>query len=374
VTALDVEELAASVPLPDEDAREQARAREDALTKPQGSLGRLEELAVWLCGVQGTCPPRPLARPRVVVFAADHGVAGSGVSAFPPDVTAQMLRNFVAGGAAVNVLARRAGATVRVVDMGVEPGTAGALDDLPDDVTRYKVRPSGRIDVEDALTRDEAERAFSAGVALADAEVDSGADLLVPGDMGIGNTTPAAVLTAVLTGSDVVPVIGRGTGIDDATWMRKAAAVRDARRRARHAMGDPLDLLATAGGADFAAMTGFLVEAAVRRTPVVLDGVVSAACALVAQRIAYRASLWWIAGHRSPEPAQALALERLDLVPVVDLGMRLGEGSGALVAVPVLAAAADTLADMATFAEAGVSDREHDEPEAAGPPELPDAT
>jgi nicotinate-nucleotide--dimethylbenzimidazole phosphoribosyltransferase len=355
VTALDLDTLASRVPLPDEDARAAARDREDRLTKPAGALGRLEELAVWLAGVQGTCPPRALTRPRVVVFAGDHGVATSGVSAYPPEVTAQMVRNFLAGGAAVNVLARRADASVRVVDMAVDADT----DDLPADVTRHKVRRgSRRLDVEDALTREEAEQALLAGVALADEEVDAGADLLVPGDMGIGNTTPAAVLTATLTGADVVAVMGRGTGVDDRGWMRKAAAVRDGLRRARPHLGDPLGLLAATGGADLAAMTGFVLQAAVRRTPVVLDGVVSGACALVAQRLAYRAPQWWLAGHRSPEPAHALALKRLGLEPVVEYGMRLGEGTGALLALPVLAAAGDTLREMATFDEAGVSDRD----------------
>ncbi|MGH8869381.1 MAG: nicotinate-nucleotide--dimethylbenzimidazole phosphoribosyltransferase [Actinomycetes bacterium] len=355
MTDLDLETLASRVPLPDEDARTQARAREDRLTKPRGALGALEDLAVWLAGVQGTCPPRAFARPRVVVFAGDHGVARSGVSAYPPEVTAQMVHSFLAGGAAVNVLARRVGAGVRVVDLAVDADTS----ELPEDVTRHKVRrSSGSIDTEDALSRDEAQQALLAGVALADEEVDAGTDLLVPGDMGIGNTTPAAVLVATLTGSDVVSVVGRGTGIDDQGWMRKASAVRDALRRARRTLGDPLGLLATAGGADLAAMTGFLLQASVRRTPVVLDGVVSGACALVAQRIAYRAPRWWLAGHRSPEPAHALALRRLDLTPVVDFGMRLGEGTGALLAVPVLAAAGDTLREMATFDEAGVSDKD----------------
>ncbi len=347
-------ELAALVPTPDGAARSEARERQTRLTKPTGALGRLEELSVWLTGVQGECPPRPLRRVRVVVFAGDHGVARTGVSAYPPEVTAQMVRNFLAGGAAVSVLARTAGAEVRVVDMAVDDDLAGVAPE----VSRHKVRRgSGPIDTEDALSRDEAEQAFNAGRAIVDEEVDRGVDLLVTGDMGIGNTTPAAALTGLYTMSDAASVAGRGTGIDDPTWMRKAAAVRDAMRRARPALGDPIQVLATAGGADFAAMTGFLVQAAIRRTPVVLDGVVSGACALVAHRIAHRASEWWVAGHRSTEPAHAKALERLALTPLVDYGMRLGEGTGALLAVPVLRAAQATLAEMATFDEAGVSDK-----------------
>ena len=351
MTTLDFDAIAARIARRDEAAIAAARDRQRQLTKPSGSLGRLEELSVWLAGALGVCPPPPIERARVVVFAGDHGIAQAGVSAYPPDVTAQMVGNFLSGGAAVNVLARLAGASVRVVDMAVDAET-------PAEVATHKVRRgSGRIAVEDALTREEAEQAMLAGIAVADEEVDAGADLLVPGDMGIGNTTPAAVLVAALTGAEVASVVGRGTGIDDRAWMRKAAAVRDALRRTRRVLGDPVQVLATASGADFAAMTGFLLQAAARRTPVVLDGVVSGACALVAHRIAFRASDWWLAGHRSTEPAHARALERLGLDPVVDLGLRLGEGSGALVALPLLAAAGATLREMATFDEAGVSDK-----------------
>jgi nicotinate-nucleotide--dimethylbenzimidazole phosphoribosyltransferase len=359
--------LAASIDRPDEAARMAARERQLVLTKPTGSLGRLEDLSVWLAGVQGRCPTRPLERVRVVVFAADHGVATTGVSAYPAEVTAQMVRNVHAGGAAVNVLARLAGAQVRVVDMAVDAD----LDDLPASVGEHKVRRgNGRIDVEDALTRAEAERAFHAGIAIADAEIDSGADLLVVGDLGIGNTTPAAALVGLLTRNDASAVTGRGTGIDDATWMRKCAAVRDAMRRARPVLGDQMQLIATAGGADFAAMTGFLLQAAARRTPVVLDGVVPGACAVAAQRVAFRAVDWWVAGHLSSEPAHAIALNRLSLEPILDLGLRLGEGTGALLAVPVVKAAAAALAEMATFDEAGVADRSGSE---AGDPPADDA-
>jgi nicotinate-nucleotide--dimethylbenzimidazole phosphoribosyltransferase len=358
VTNLDLDALdalGASVPRPDEGAREAARERQSRLTKPAGALGRLEDLSIWLAGVQGCCPPRPIQRPRVVIFAGDHGVARTGVSAYPPEVTGQMVRNFIAGGAAVNVLARACGASVRVLDMAVDAD----LGDLPAEVTAYKVRRgSGNIATGPALTRAEAEQAFLAGVAVADDEVDSGADLLIPGDMGIGNTTAAATLVAVLTGAEVATVVGRGTGIDDRVWMVKCAAVRDAARRGRTKTADMVDLLAEVAGADLAAMSGFLVQAAVRRTPVVLDGVVSGAAALVADRIAYRCKDWWLAGHRSSEPAHTVTLERLQLEPVVDYELRLGEGTGALLALPILRAAGATLAEMATFDEAGVSDAE----------------
>lgn len=354
---LDLSALAARVGPPDEAAHAAALERQDRLAKPRGALGRLEELSAWLASVEGRCPPQPLRRVRVVVFAGDHGVAsanGAGVSAYPGEVTAQMVRTFLAGTAAVSVLAETVGASVRVVDLAVDDDLAGA----PAEVSALKVRRgSGRIDVEDALSREQAEQAFLAGVRLADEEVDSGADLLIPGDMGIGNTTPASVLTLVLSDAEVAELVGRGSGIDDRTWMRKCAAVRDAARRARPFRGDPLALLATAGGADIAAMSGFLVQAAVRRTPVILDGVVSGAAARVAQQVSEPAVRWWVAGHRSPEPAHSVALAKLGLEPLLDYGLRLGEGSGALLAVPMLQAATATLARMATFDEAGVSDR-----------------
>jgi nicotinate-nucleotide--dimethylbenzimidazole phosphoribosyltransferase len=351
MTQRDLDALAAAVQLPDERARAAATLRQGRLTKPPGSLGRLEDLSVWLAGVQGECPPRPLERVRVVVLAADHGVARTGVSAYPPEVTAQMVRNFVAGGAAVNVLARLHDVGVRVVDIAVDAD----LSDLPE-VGGHKVRRgSDDLTVGPALTRDECEAAFLAGIAIADEEIDAGADLLVTGDMGIGNTTPAAALVAVLADADVATVVGRGTGIDDETWMTKAAAVRNAARRARPLKADLVDVVAACGGADLAAMAGFLLQAAVRRTPVLLDGIVSGAAALVAHRAAFRSREWWLAGHRSTEPAHAAALERLQLDPVLDFGLRLGEGTGALVALPVLRAAGALLADMATFDQAGVS-------------------
>ncbi len=337
---------------PDADVRAAALARQDTLTKPPGSLGRLEELAVWVSACQGVCPPKQFERPRVVVFAGDHGVTASGVSAFPSEVTAQMVANFDAGGAAINVLAEVAGATVRVADIAVD-GEAHSPT-----IGAHKVRrSSGNIAVEDALSPAEAVAAIAAGRTIADQEVDAGADLLIAGDMGIGNTTPATTLVAALTASEPVAVVGRGTGVDDEGWARKTAAIRDALFRARHVKADPVALLAVCGGADLAAMAGFLAQAAVRRTPVLLDGVVVTAAALVADRLAPGAKAWWQAGHLSTEPAHAVALQRLQITPILDLGMRLGEGSGAAVALPVLRAAVATLAAMATFGEANVAGR-----------------
>lgn len=339
----------APVSAPDVDAHRQAVARQLQLTKPAGSLGRLEELGVWLAACQGLCPPKPIARARVVVFAGDHGVAAHGVSAYPSEVTVQMVANILAGGAAINVLAESAGATVRVVDVAVD-------GDSPEVVSHHKVRrSSGRIDTQDALTELEVAAAIAAGRAVADEEVDTGADLLVAGDLGIGNTTPSAVLVAALTGTEPVAVVGRGTGIDDAGWMRKAAVIRDALRRAGAVTGDPVALLRTVGGADLAAMAGFLAQAAQRRTPVVLDGLVVGAAAMLAEAIAPGSVQWWVAGHRSAEPAHTLALKHLGLTPLLELDMRLGEGSGAVAALPLLQAAARLLAEMATFADAGVA-------------------
>ncbi len=345
-------EFPAIIP-PDEQARAEASARQAQLTKPAGSLGRLEELGEWLAACQGSCPPRPLTWPRVVVFAGDHGVARHGVSAYPPEVTAEMVGNILAGGAAVNVLAAAAGATVRVVDLSVD------VDPFPGDVSRHRVRrSSGRIDLEDALTDDEVLASLAAGRLVADEEVDSGADLLIAGEMGIGNTTASSVLVAALTGAEPVAVVGRGTGVDDAGWMRKTAAIRDALRRARPVAREPVALLRTVGGADLAGMAGFLAQAAVRRTPVLLDGVVVGAAALVADRLAPGARDWWQAGHRSSEPAHTLTLDQLGLTPLLELRMRLGEGSGALAALPLVMMAGRLLAEMATFADAGVSGAE----------------
>src|ERR1700758_510754 len=338
---------------PDAEVAAAARERQKSLTKPPGSLGRLEDLSVWVAACQGVCPPRQFERARVVVFAGDHGGAAAGVSAYPPEVTGQMVANIDAGGAAVNVLARVAGASVQVVDIAVD-----CDEPLTPAIGAHKVRrSSANLDIEDPLTFDEARAAVEAGKLIADEEVDAGADLLIAGDMGIGNTTAAATLVAAITGTEPVAVVGRGTGIDDEGWMRKTTAVRNAMYRAGHHADDPLALLRTCGGADLAAMAGFCAQAAVRRTPLLLDGVVVTAAALVADRLAPGARQWWQAGHRSTEPGHELALTALELDPILDLRMRLGEGTGALVALPIVRAAVATLASMATFDEASVAGR-----------------
>jgi len=340
----------APVSPPDAGAAAAARARQDALTKPRGALGRLEDLSVWVASCQGHCPPRQFERARVVVFAGDHGVARSGVSAYPREVTAQMVANIDAGGAAINALADIAGATVRVADLAVDADAASER------IGSHKVRRgSGDITTQDALTDVEVADAISAGRAIADEEVDAGADLLIAGDMGIGNTTAAAVLVAALTNAEPVAVVGSGTGIDDAGWARKTAAVRDALFRTRLVLPDPVGLLRCCGGADLAAMAGFCAQAALRRTPLLLDGMAVTAAALVAERLAPGARQWWQAGHRSTEPGHELALKALELTPILDLRMRLGEGTGAAVALPVLRGAVAALSSMATFSEAGVA-------------------
>lgn len=337
----------AAVPQPDEPARAEALRRHATLIKPVGSLGRLEELGAWVAACQGACPPRPFTRPRAVVFAGDHGIAAKGVSAYQPEATAQLVRAVLDGGGVPGTLAAVAGAGLRVADLAVDGDTP---------VQEFKVRRgSGSIDTEDALSGDEVIAALRAGIALADAEIDSGADLLVAGDLGVGVSTPAAVLVAALTGTEPVAVVGRGSGIDDRAWMRKAAAIRDALRRARAVLADPVALLRTAGGADLAAMTGFLAQAAIRRTPVLLDGLAAAAAALVAEELAPGARSWWLAAHRCAEPAHALALEQLDLRPVLDLHIRLGQAAGALTALPILTMAARLLTDVATYEQAGVA-------------------
>lgn len=313
----------------DEAARAAAEARNGRLTKPPGALGRLEEVGVWLAGWQGTDRPR-VGRPQVLLFAGNHGVAARGVSAFPAEVTAQMVLNFERGGAAINQVAASVGArlTVRALDLD---------------------RPTADFTEAPAMTEAECVAALAAGW---DA-VEPDADVVVPGEMGIGNTTSAAALAAALMGGGAEAWVGRGTGVDDAGLSRKRAVVEEG--LARHLPGEPLDLLARLGGREVAAMAGAVAGARARRVPAILDGFICTAAAAVLARAAPGALDHCIAGHRSAEAAHGRLLGALGLAPLLDLGLRLGEGTGGALAICVLRAAAACLSGMATFDEAGVS-------------------
>ena len=341
---------------PDEDAAAGALAHHGRLTKPAGSLGRLEALGVQLAAIAGADPP-PRPRPAAVaVFAGDHGVVDAGVTPWPQEVTGQMVANFVAGGAAINVLARQAGATVTVVDVGVASdldalGLAGAPGLL-----RRRVR-SGTADLAagPAMAVAEARQALDVGAEVADQLVAAGGRALVTGEMGIGNTTPSAALIAAVTGRSAAEVTGRGTGIDDTALARKVVVVERALGRLATDL-DPVDLLAEVGGLEIAALAGFIIGGASHRVPVVVDGVIAGAALLVAHALCPEVLPFVVAGHRSSEPGATAALAYLGLEPVLDLELRLGEGSGACLALGVLDAAALVLREMATFDAAGVKE------------------
>lgn len=319
----------AGAPGPDLVAAEAARTRQGQLTKPPGSLGRLEDLAVWLAGWQGREKPG-VERPQILIFAGNHGVAARGVSAFPPEVTVQMVANFRAGGAAINQLARVAGAS-----MGVH---ALHLD-----------RPTADFNEGPAMTEAEVVEALWTGWEA----VDAGADLLVVGEMGIGNTTSAAALACALYGGAAEDWVGRGTGVDAAGLARKAAVV--AAGVARHPTGDALEVLRCLGGREIAAMAGAMARARVLRVPLILDGFIACAAAAVLAHAVPGSLDHAVAGHRSAEGAHGALLDRLGKAPLLDLGLRLGEGSGAALAISIVRAAAACHSGMATFAEAGVS-------------------
>ena len=300
---------------------------------------RLDELGRWLAGTQDADVPRPLEHTRLVLFAGDHGVAAAGISRWPAGATVQAVRSVLDGTHPTAALAAGLGVPVAVHAVGLDVDD-DVLAGLPAAVREHVVRRgSGDVRTDDALTAEETEAALRAGAAVADAEIDAGVDLLLLGDLGAGGTTVAAVLVGACLRKNAVDVVGRGSGVDDDAWMRKAAAVRDAVRRARKLATRPTALLAAVGSADVAAAVGFLLRAASRRTPVLLDGVVGAAAALVASRGVPGAEKWWRLGAAGAEPAQQLAADRLKLVPVLDLGAGRGTGTGALAALGVLRAA-----------------------------------
>jgi nicotinate-nucleotide--dimethylbenzimidazole phosphoribosyltransferase len=325
-----------------------ARRHLDSLTKPVGSLGRLEELAMRLAVLRGGVPA--VERPVIFTFAADHGVVAEGVSAYPQTVTAQMVDNFLRGGAAVNVLARQAGARVVVADLGLA-NPVGSTEGL----VQAPVGPGTRnIACGPAMTDAQAAQAIETGARLAIQAIEGGADLLATGEMGIGNSTPASAITAALTGADPAKVTGRGTGIDDAAWARKVTVVSRALAANRPDPRDGLGVLAALGGFEIAGLVGVILAGAAHRTPVAVDGFISTAAALVAVVMASGARHALFASHCSAEPGHGVALAHLGLRPYLDLEMRLGEGTGAALFIHLARAAARIYAEMATFSSAGV--------------------
>ena len=335
-----------------EDAEASAQQRLNRLTKPPGSLGRLEDIATQLAGILGTASPS-IGGKAIITMAADHGVADEGVSAYPKVVTPQMVLNFLRGGAAINVLARLVGAQMIVVDMGV----AADLPAHPKLVSRKIGYGTKNMAVGPAMTRAEAHAAIQAGLEIVGEAIGRGATGIGTGDMGIGNTTASSALVAAMTQQDPQVVTGRGTGVDEATYRKKVAVIQRALAINRPDPADPLEVLAKVGGFEIAGLVGVILGGAQARKPVVIDGFISGASALIASAVEPRVNAYLIAAHRSQEPGHRIVLERLGLRPLLELDMRLGEGTGAALAMPILEAACHILNDMATFDEAGVSER-----------------
>ncbi|MED4782192.1 nicotinate-nucleotide--dimethylbenzimidazole phosphoribosyltransferase [Brevibacillus choshinensis] len=334
-----------------QEAAEQTRQHVDQLTKPLGSLGRLETLAVELAAMTGEAFP-VVSPPGIIVFAADHGVATEGVSAYPQEVTAQMLLNLTHGGAGINVFARQIGALQKFVDVGV------AVEVDAPGVCKKRIRAaSGNILREAAMSREEAKRSIHIGVESAQEIVADGAKVLIVGEVGIGNTTASSAILSALTEADPDEIVGRGTGLTDEGWQRKKAVVREALALHRPDAADPIDVLAKVGGMEIGAMAGAILGAASRRVPVLLDGFIATVAALLAVRLQPTVADYLIAGHRSQEPGHAFVLKTLGKEPLLDLNLRLGEGSGAALAFPIIEASTRMVREMATFASAGVSDR-----------------
>ncbi|MCY3894944.1 MAG: nicotinate-nucleotide--dimethylbenzimidazole phosphoribosyltransferase [Chloroflexi bacterium] len=352
-----LDEVVAGIRPADAEAKRAAIRRQQRLTKPPGSLGRLEEIAIQLAGIFGT--EQPTARnTTVIVAAADHGVVAQGVTGYPQAVTAQMVLNFLAGGAAVSVMARGRGASLIIVDAGV----ATPLPAHPD----LRVVSAGRgtrdMTQGPAMTREQAEACISAGVGFALDAAEAGAHVIATGDMGIGNTTAASAITAALTGAPARLTTGRGTGRSDLELEHKVACVERALDVNRPHAADGVDVLRTVGGFEIGVLAGVVLGGALARRAVMLDGFVSGAAGLIAQSLCPTVLDYLIAGHRSAEPGHRIALNHLGLQPLLDLDMRLGEGTGALLATGLVEIAAACLSDMATFEEAGVSDRAPTDP------------
>lgn len=336
----------------DEKAMAEARARQDQLTKPQGSLGRLEELSVQLAGIQGKPIPQ-IKDKAIITMAGDHGVVAEGIGNWPQEVTAQMVYNFLGGGAGINVIAREIGARIVVVDMGV----ASELEANPQLLSRKIAHGTGNMSSGPAMTTDEAIRSVETGIEIATAEIARGLDIVGTGDMGIGNTTASSAICAVITGKTVTEVTGRGTGIDDEQLAHKVEVIKRALAVNRPDPRQPLDVLAKIGGFEIGGLAGVMLAAAAHRVPVVIDGFISGAAALIATALSPELGGFLIAAHVSAEAGHRLLLEHLRLKPLLDLEMRLGEGTGAALGIFLCQTAARILADMATFAEAEVSER-----------------
>ena len=338
------------IPSPDATAAAAARERQNSLTKPQGSLGRLEELSIQLAAIG----KRFVDRKAVIVMAADHGVAAEGVSAYPSEVTPQMVLNFVRGGAAINVLARQANARITVVDIGVN------FDfDLSLPIVQRKVmRGTRNMAREAAMTCEQAEQAIQVGMDVVQSEIAKGLDIVATGDMGIGNTTPSAAIVSVITGEPVARVTGRGTGVDEAGLQRKVAMIEKAIAINKPDPKNPMDVLSKVGGLEIAGIAGVIIGAASGGIPVVIDGFISGAAALIACQLAPEVKPYLIAAHQSVEIGHRVMLDHIGLRPLLDMNLRLGEGTGAVLAFHLIEAATRILNEMATFEEAGVSEKE----------------
>ncbi len=347
-----LEETIARISPLDTAAMAAASARQDALTKPQGSLGRLEELSIKVAGITGRAIPDAFRQPTVIVMASDHGIAASGVSAYPAEVTPQMVYNFLNGGAGINVLARHIGAQVVVVDVGV----AVPLAPHPDLLDRKVAFGTANFAVQPAMTEVQARQALEAGIEVAEARIAAGADILATGDMGIGNTAPSSAIVAAITGQPVDKVTGRGTGLDDAGLRHKIAMIEAALRLHQPDPRNAMDVLCKVGGLEIAGLAGVILAGAAAHVPVVVDGFISGAASLIAVGLCPAVRPYLIAAHLSVEHGHRAVMRHLDLVPLLDLNMRLGEGTGAALAISIVSASVKILREMVTFAEAGVSE------------------
>jgi len=336
----------------DQKAIAEARARQDMLTKPQGSLGRLEQLSIQLAGIRGTYMPK-IKNKAIITMAADHGVVSEGTSAYPQEVTRQMVFNFLNGGAAINVIANQIGARLVLVDMGV----IGGFEPHPSLICKMIDFGTMNMTKGPAMTRQQAEDAIQAGIDVVETEISQGLDIVGTGDMGIGNTTASAAICAVITGVDAIQVTGRGTGIDDLQLKQKADTIKKALEINKPDTNDAIDILAKVGGFEIGGLAGVILGAAANRIPVVIDGFISGAAALIATELSPITKEYLIAAHLSVEVGHKIMLQHMGLKPLFDMGMRLGEGTGAALGISLVELSTRILSEMATFGEAGVSER-----------------